>query len=211
MPASLDKDMITTTPKVSIVVPIHNMEDGPFFMWRCINSIVDQTFKDYEIVITRAGRMAENTNAGIRAARGEIVKILYLDDYFAHPEALQQIVDKFTADVKWVATACEHDDGDGYRFSEHQPSLYGLAEENKNSIGSPSVVAFRRDIGMFFDEQMDWLLDLDLYKRIYATYNAPAIITDVNVVIGVGKHQTTHILSDAAKLNEEKYLKQKYV
>lgn len=197
-------------PKVSIVIPIHNMENGPFFMWRCIQSIVSQTFKDYEIVITQQGRMAENTNAGIRASRGEIVKILYLDDYFAHPDALQQIVDKFTPNVKWVAAACEHDDGDGYRFSEHRASIDGLAQ-GQNSIGSPSVIAFRKDIGMFFDEKMDWLLDLDLYKRIYATHNVPAIIDDVNVVIGVGKHQTTHILSDAAKLNEEKYLKQKHV
>ena len=184
------------------------MENGAFFMWRCVNSILSQTFTDYEIIFTKKGKMAENTNAAIRAARGELIKVLYLDDYFAHPEALQRIVDAFTENDDWLVTGCEHDDGDGNRFSPHVPELQGIFSD-QNSIGSPSVLTIRRGLDIWFDENMSWLLDVDFYKRVYATHRDPVILDDINIVIGVGKHQTTHILTDKEKFNEEVYLKNK--
>src|SRR3990167_8201229 len=98
---------MTSLPKVSIVLPIHNMKNGAFFLWRCINSIMEQTFKNYEIVITKEGSMPVNTNAGIKKARGELIKILYLDDWFAHPNALKDIVDNFDYDRHWLITGVD--------------------------------------------------------------------------------------------------------
>ncbi len=51
---------------ISIILPIHDMKNGAYFLWRAVNSIMSQTYKDYEIIITKEGRMAENTNAGIK-------------------------------------------------------------------------------------------------------------------------------------------------
>ena len=67
------------------------MKDGEYFLWRLIQSVMSQTYKDYEIVIVQEGTMPQNTNAGMRKATGELIKILYLDDYFAHDNALKKI------------------------------------------------------------------------------------------------------------------------
>ena len=41
-------------------------------------------------------------------------------------------------------------------------------------------------------------------------HGKPTILEDVNVIIGLGAHQATNILSDELKVNEQTYLTQKY-
>jgi len=89
-------------PRFSIVIPIHDMKGGADYLWRSINTIIGQTFKDYEIIITKDGKMAENTNSGIRKAQGELIKILYLDDCLAHENVLQEISDNFKEEDQWM-------------------------------------------------------------------------------------------------------------
>src|SRR3990167_6227512 len=150
-------------PKISIVIPIHNMANGAFFLWRAINSIMEQTFKDYEIIITKQGKMAENTNAGMARARGELIKILYLDDYFTESSVLQRIVDNFDKDVHWMLLGAN---------TNPEPYWTDNIQTGNNKLGSPSALVFRntKDTGhnegsykWYFDERMSWLLDCDLY------------------------------------------------
>jgi len=163
------------------------------------------TFKDYEIILTKKGGMAENTNEGIKRARGEIVKILYLDDYLTHERALQEIVNNFS--YGWLVTGCNHDLGDGEKFNPHFPKFSPMDADN--FIGSPSVLAFENKDPLLFDEKMTWLLDFDLYKRLYERYGPPTILNSLNVTIGLGGHQMTNILSDEEKLQERSYLNNK--
>ena len=66
-------------PKISIAIPVYNMENKDFFLKRCLDSIKSQTFHDYEIVITeKEGGMAINTNEAIRNCKGKFIKILYI-------------------------------------------------------------------------------------------------------------------------------------
>jgi len=197
-------------PKISIIVPIHDMVGGAYFMWRLIQSLATQSFKDYELIITKEGKMAENTNAGIRKARGEIIKILFMDDYFLHPDALKNIVEAFdTHYIHWLATGCVHQEEDGPLKNPHYPTYSHDIETGNNTIGSPSVIAFRREDTLFFDEKLSFLLDCDLYKRFYQNHGKPFILNDLNVVIGLGSHQTTHTMPNEEKLSEFNYLKEK--
>lgn len=175
---------------------------------------MSQTFKDFEIVITQEGKMAENTNAAMKKARGTLIKILYMDDYLAYPEALQVIVDNFKEVDQWLATGCLHQSSDGDYYedphSPHYPEYTQDIHTGNNRIGSPSVVTFRNEGHLLFDENMSWLLDADLYKRYYEKYGKPKILNDLNVVIGIGSHQSTHILSTKEKTSEHEYLNIKY-
>ncbi len=194
-------------PKLSVCIPIHDMENGDFFLTRLLNSLQEQTFRDFEIVITKRGKMAENTNAAIKQAKGELIKILYMDDYLAHPEALQRIVEAFTGE--WLVTGCVHIGlGDEKPHSPHFPDIEGVMI-NQNSIGSPSVLTIKNDNPLLFNEEMSWLLDVDYYKRMYAIHGEPVLLDDLNVVIGLGTHQTTHVLTNSEKHAEEVYLKNK--
>ena len=189
-------------PKVSIVIPIHDMKNGAFFLWRVVNSIMEQTFKEYEIVITKEGSMPVNTNAGIKRARGELIKILYLDDYFATENALQMIVDNFTDDINWMITGCS---------TNPQPYWTDDIETGNNKLGSPSCLTVRKWKEMpLFDERMSWLLDCDLYKRLYKSSGKPKIMSGMHINIGQHDGQMTHILTDEEKLAEHKLMQEKY-
>jgi len=221
----MDKSMI------SIVVPVHNMESYEKFLKRNLDSIAEQTFTNYEVIIpdnstyfARSGiekiikkydfrvnhflnnehGMAQNTNAGIRAAKGKMIKILYMDDYLAHKDALKNIKDVFTKG--WMVTACDNDQGTGH----HEPHYNNQIHTGNNTIGSPSVLTFENRDPLMFDEKMTWLLDCDYYKRLQQRYGMPAIYKNVNVIIGVGEHQITNKLSQEDKLAEGIYMEEKY-
>lgn len=189
-------------PKISCIIPYYDMENGAFFLKRAIDSVMTQTYKNYEIVLTKDGKMAENTNSAIKRATGDLIKILYMDDYLAHKDALKTIVEGFTG--HWLVTACEHDDGT--RGSPHYPRY----SDSVNTIGSPSVLTIKNGLDMYFDESMSWTLDLDFYKRLHAKYGEPTILNDINVVIGIHDGQHTNILSDVEKQKEEIALIKKY-
>ena len=184
---------------------MHWMKDWSWFLTRCLTSIEDQTFKDYEIIITKSGKMAENTNAGIKKATGEIIKILYMDDYLAHPDSLKNIADNFKGG--WLATGCVHDLGDGVFRHPHMARYEGVLPGPKilNTIGSPSVVAIENKDPLLFDESMTWVLDIDYYQRLFKRYGEPTILDSYDVVLGCGDHQVTNILSKEDKESEEQY------
>lgn len=197
-------------PKVSIIVPIHDMENGAFFLWRNINSIMSQTFKDYEIVITKEGSATENKNVAMHKARGELIKFLDLDDYFAHPDALKLIVDNFRDEDRWLVTGCLHDKGDGVVGWPHFPQYADDIYTGNNLIGGPPVLTLRRQACLFFDPDLVWLFDVDLYKRYYDAYGEPKILNDLNVVMGLHPGQMTNTIPPARKLEEIKLLMKRY-
>lgn len=192
---------MNTFPRVSIVVPIHKtMKNGPLFLWRAVQSIMDQTYKNYEIVICQEGSMPVNTNAGIMRSHGELIKILYMDDYFAHPDALKDMVIAFEGN--WLICG-----------ADNNPNPYWTndIETGNNKLGSPSALMIR-NVGnpLLFDEKLSWLLDCDYYKIMKERYGTPVILNGVHVNIGIHDGQMTHILTDAQKAHEFIYLKEKY-
>lgn len=204
-----------SSPKISICVPIHkSMKHGDFFLWRLTQSLMSQTFKDYELIITQDGSMPVNTNSGIRKANGELIKILYLDDYLAHKNALQEIVDNFKEEDQWLATGCLHQTSEPDTFEEphspHYPSYSKDMHRGNNTIGSPSVITIRNEGKLYFDERLSFLLDCDLYRRYFDIYGPPKLLNDLNIVIGLHPGQTSNTMSNAAKQKEFDYLENKY-
>lgn len=102
------------TPRISVIVPIYNVEK---FLPACVNSLLAQTFSDFELilvddgspdgcpalcdrfalqdarihVIHRAnGGLSAARNSGIEVARGETIAFVDSDD-LVHPEYLEQL------------------------------------------------------------------------------------------------------------------------
>jgi glycosyltransferase involved in cell wall biosynthesis len=209
--------------KISIALPIHKMSRANYFLVRCLDSIIQQSFEDFEVVITdnsdddelykiirtygmkisyyrnpRKG-MAQNTNEAIKRSKGELIKIIYMDDYFAHEDALKEIVESFKG--HWLISPTDDNRHPRYTTNIHV---------GNNKLGSPSALTILNKDPMLFDEEMTWLLDCDYYRRMFDKYGAPVILKKVNVNLGVGRHQMTHILTDEEKLLEHRYMKNKY-
>lgn len=206
---------------------------GHIFLEKNMNILIDQNFKNFEVVVsdnsdndeiknlclkytkkldinyfknTRKG-MAQNTNEAIQNAKGEIIKLLYMDDYLAHKDSIKNIVENFKGN--WMVTGYEHDDGIK-KYNKRYPYYNKKIIFGKNTIGSPSVLTIKNENIFLFDENMTWLLDCDYYKRLHDKYGEPQILKNINVVIGTGNHQMTHILSFFKKIKEHLYLIKKY-
>lgn len=191
-------------PKISICIPVYDMPNSDFFLKRCLDSIEKQTFTDFEVVITQDGKMAENTNSAIKKAKGELIKILFMDDFLAHENSLQKIVDCFAG--RWLVTGCDND----LNSEPHLPSWNDQMISGVNTIGSPSVLTIKNEDPLLFDENMTWLLDCDYYQRMYKKFGVPLFLNDINVTIGVGDHQATNLMGDQVKINEHIMMQQKY-
>lgn len=223
------------THKLSVAIPAYEMRGlGPKFMKRSLDMLEKQTFDDFEVVVSDNSENEEirnlleyytldiryvknpikgispNTNSAIRNSKGELIKILYEDDYLASEESLQKIVDNFSTQDKWMATGCLHYQ-DGSLINPHYPAYNRDIYVGNNTIGSPSVVTIRNGIGIELDDTLTWLLDCDYYARMYKKYGEPKMIYDLNVVIGLGKHQVTNALSDAIKRQEVEYMMKKII
>lgn len=219
------------TPALTVAIPTSDMDSKQYFFKRSLEALWKQNFQDFEIVVTdnsedniiwdicnyyctginyyrnpRKG-MAQNTNEAIKRSKGKLIKILYLDDFLNHEDALGDIVDAFKG--HWLVTDCVHYDGNKY-FNHHRPSYNDDIHLGNNTIGSPSVLTIKNDDPMLFDEEMTWLLDADYYKRMHAKYGEPVYLNDRNVVIGVGDHQATNTMGEERKLKEADYMTKKY-
>ena len=218
--------------RLSIVIPTSDMNDKKYLFRRCLDSLWNQSFQDFEIIITdnseddviyevcewyRTGikymrnkikGMAQNTNNGIKLAEGELIKILYMDDYMAHDEALEKINKKFEG--QWLVSGCTHTTYGRNFFNPHIPFYTPDIHTGNNTIGSPSVMTIKNENPLLFDEKMTWLLDCDYYKRMFDLYGEPTILKDLNVVIGIHDAQATNTMGEERKILEREYITQKY-
>ena len=81
--------------RVSVLIPIHDQPQGAFFLARLFNSLSEQTFVNYEIVVVKEGKVGYNLNEGLKKCNSELIKILCQDDWFAHPHSLKNIIENF--------------------------------------------------------------------------------------------------------------------
>lgn len=195
---------------ISICVPIHDIPETPFFLNRLKESLYKQTYQDWELVITKNGKMAENTNSAIKQADGEIIKLLFMDDMLYGEDSLQKIVDAFDSGIDWLATGCVHTEDGVSFYNPHSPIWNEYMKMGINTIGSPSVIAFKNEEPLLFDEKLSWVVDADFYVRMYERYGRPYLIDEPLVAIGVGIHQTTHRLTTKEKEDENAYLLKKH-
>lgn len=185
---------------ISIVIPTHDIPEREFFLNRALDSIRTQTYQDYEIVITKTGKgMAANINAGIKQAKGDIIKFLFMDDYLQDKDVLKDIVKNFKGG--WLMVGSSNN-----KMPYYTDDVY----LGNNKLGSPSALAIENKDPLLFDENMTWLLDCDYYKRLYERYGEPKILTGNYIEIGIGLHQETYKIPQVIKNEEYEYMKKKY-
>lgn len=222
--------------EISICIPTYEMHGlATEMLTRNFKMLKKQTFKNFEVIISdnsednvirnlctdpqykslninyfpnpRKG-LSPNVNEAMKNASGKLIKILHMDDYLADENSLQDIIDNFKSN--WLVTGCGHDYGDGKIIKPHFPKYNKKIFLGKNTIGSPSVLTITNEGQLMFDEKLTWMNDCDYYQRLYDKYGKPDILNKINVVIGIGEHQTTSRIKDEMRKSEEKYLKEKY-
>lgn len=194
-------------PRISIIIPTANVE-GKKYLQRCLDSIEIQNYKNYQVIVTEEGKVGYNINQGIKRARGDIIKILCHDDYLNGSLSLEEIA--YSWKGGWLVSGCVHDQGDGQLVSDHFPGWNPHIHRGFNTIGGLSILAFENNNPLLFNEELEWTVDIDFYKRAFERYGLPTFLMTPNVTIGYGSHQSTNFIPQEQKNKEINLMVQTY-
>jgi glycosyltransferase involved in cell wall biosynthesis len=212
---------------------------GLEFLKQGIESIRIQTFNNYEIIVSDNSKVddienycneikkdlnlfyirnlnkigiSSNLNFAIGHARGEIIKILFQDDFLYDNFALQNLYEAWRkANSKWLVSVSQHTkDGESY-FLKIKPKYNPKIFLGTNTISSPSVLMVSRQDAPLFDENLTWLMDCDYYKNCFSKFGYPGLCEQITIVNRVGLHQASYSkVTRRMKLRELRYVMNKY-
>ena len=200
-------------PKISVCVPVYAMKGGRSekFLVQFFSNLVEQTFKDFDVVVSDqspdlhllsivdtfryildikyiqntsgVNSAANNVNNAIKHATGDVVKLLYMDDFFVDQNALAKIAHAFdTNPGKWLIGGYLNCNESRTQFYNAKLPWYGNTYVNgDNSTGNPSNYAVRRECALEMDENLSWVVDGEYFYRSYYHYGPPIMIKDVIV------------------------------
>jgi glycosyltransferase involved in cell wall biosynthesis len=222
---------------ISICIPTYEMNDkGVEYLEYSFNILYHQTYKNFEIIISdhsidnnikdlcdqwsqvlnikyfrneiKRGNSSANINNAIKQAKGDIIKILFQDDFLHDEYSLEKQFECFKND--WLVTACCHYDGEVV-YRPFYPRYHDQIQYGQNTISSPSVLMFKNEDVIEFDESLIWLMDVDYYKRLYDKFGFPSICNYISIVNREHKNQITNTLAtEEIKRQELDYIIQKY-
>ncbi len=215
---------------------------GVEFLNELFESLKKQTFRDFDVVISdhskdtkikelcltwqklnnftlhyipnaeNRGSFSANTNNAMRHAKGILIKILFMDDFFYSKKSLEQIAKNFDIEKDhWLVTGCVHTKDLVHFYDSMYPTYNHAIHHGTNTIGCPSVLTILNDGHLLLDNTLLWLNDCDYYKRYYTAFGPPRIVNELNVVNRIGAHQVSNTLAnDILKEKEYEYILQKY-
>ena len=195
-------------PAISVCIPAYDMGgQGGHYLGLSFEKLVEQSFRNFEVVVSdqsdtsgvadtcaafanclaitrvdyRQGKRqgSANSNNAMRHARGRILKILFQDDFLCDPSALQQVFDAFqNPDCKWLLMGSGVT-RDGETIERQMvPHWHDQIRYGRNTISSPSVLALEAGHDVWFDEDLIWLMDADMYHSCHQAFGAPVILPD---------------------------------
>lgn len=198
--------------KISICIPTWEQHGkGPRFIIELFNSIKNQTFSDFNVIVSdhslnddiekiclsyqnffeikyfrnpiKYGNGPANTNFSIKFADGEIIKIMFQDDFFYENNSLMKIHEQFEKKpISWLVCGCNHTHDDGKTFTNQLiPYWNEKIPFGVNTISSPSVLSFRNNSKLYFDENLVLLMDCEIYYQFYMKFGEPEILKDILV------------------------------
>ena len=148
-------------PKISVIVPVYNVER---YLYRCVNSILAQTFVDFELILIndgssdkcpsicdeysaqdsrvkvihqKNGGAAAARNAGIRVMQGEYVCFIDGDD-FVHPDFLSMMYQQMK-DSDAIFSTCS-----GFDFNDYD-EVDGLSYDSDVTAKISTYLQFFQD------------------------------------------------------------------
>jgi glycosyltransferase involved in cell wall biosynthesis len=228
-------------PLVSICIPAYEMKGkGAEFLNFSFHKMSIQTYKNFEVIVSdhsvsndvenickswqdrlnithiynenNRGMFPSNMNNAIRNAKGNIIKTLCQDDFLFNEKSLETMVFNFiNSNIYWLVTACCHT-VDGYNFyREFYPVYNEQIQYGNNTISSPSVLMFKNENVIPFDENLNWLVDCDYYRMLFDKYGLPGICNTITVVNREDNStRVSSTITEELKLREFRYVVNKY-
>lgn len=196
--------------KFSICIPTYEMGGyGYIFLNELLTELKYQTIQDFEVIITdqspdnkvmevcdyhsdklyikyiknyyNKGKAASNINEAMKYASGEIIKILYQDDFFVVVDALEKIKKEFENGAKWVINGFTHSHDKKTFFNTRVPFYHDNVLLGENTIGNPSNFSILSSERLYMDEEILYVVDCEFYYRTKQKLGLPNVISDILV------------------------------
>jgi hypothetical protein len=151
------------------------------------------------------GKIALNLNNAIRHSNGVFIKMLFQDDFLYDTDSLQIIFDSIAEnqDKDWFITSCVHTDDCITMYDRMTPYYHNRIYAGVNTISCPSVLTVRNEEGVpIFDESLNWLVDVEYYKRLHDAYGDPVVIDIICAVNRNAEVRATNIITEKQKQEE---------
>jgi glycosyltransferase involved in cell wall biosynthesis len=206
----LDSILIQSFKSVEIIISDHSKDDviKHFVLGVLWNDYFPNiTYKRYD---KNHGNGVANLNNALKLANGEIIKIMFQDDFMFDRRCLEKF-DKVFQDenMKWAVCGCNHT-RDGVNFERFMvPSWNDKILEGVNTISSPSVLAFRNENVELFDENLTMLMDVEYYYRMDKKHGLPVVIGDCLVTNRCHENQISSRYSGNLE-DEIRYCREKH-
>ena len=216
--------------RLSIAIPTFEYGGrGKEFLDFLFRTIELQTFKDFEVVVSDhskddilvdvidnfkykfdiryiknkndLGNGPANTNNALRNCSGDIIKVIFQDDFFFDAEALQKIYDSFDDEHDWLVCGSNHTKDNGLSFYRKvYPRWNKRIIKGVNSISSPSVMAAKKKVfdQIKFDESLVMMMDCEIYYHIKKKFGEPIYLHDVLVSNRVHQDQISFRYSSSS-------------
>ncbi|PHO04202.1 glycosyl transferase [Rhodobacteraceae bacterium 4F10] len=228
------------SPYLSVCIPTYEMGgNGARFLEESLQKLDKQEFRDFEVVVSdqssdtaiqnvcqnwnnrlavrhvwnRHGKRqaSANVNFAMDAASGEILKILFADDYLSDSKALSAISKAFRSSGKsWLLNGsgvCR----DGVTVEDTMvPRLTEKMVFGKNTVSSPSVLAMRKSCTERFDENLIWLMDVEMYQRLRLNVGEPIILREPLIVNRLHDAQVSAAIGKPLRRKEIQYVREKF-
>jgi hypothetical protein len=212
MPGNASRD-------TSVVIPVHDpMGEYAGFLTSLLESVCMQSVAPIEVVLSAnhkipyleklnqnfcdrlelvflensATTAPDNINFGVSRSKGEIIKLVFQDDFFINEQVLLSS-QNLNEQSPWRVFASTKANHDGNLLDLHLfPSIRADLRDGINLIGPPSAVAFKKSHFIKMDNRMPYLFDIDWYLLMLHKHGLPTIETTPS--IGVRHHagQATH-------------------
>lgn len=158
------------------------------------------------------GMISPNLNVAMKRSKGKWIKILFQDDFLYDNESLQTQHDILEAneEIKWLITTFYHSN-DGVTFHNlYNPKMSDNIWNGTNTLGNPSnLTVINKDL-IYYDEELNWLVDCEYYYRLFLKYGKPTIIGPITVVNRTHGGGLTDTTPQSVKDKELKMLIDKY-
>lgn len=182
---------------------------GHLFLHELLIELKQQTFQDFEIVISdqsnddsilrvceqhssaldisyfknfyNRGKAASNINKAMQYASGKVIKILYQDDFFVVPNALEKIHNEFEKGCSWLVNGFTHTTDKQSFYNTKVPYYNDMIIIGENSLGNPSNISVINEDILYMDESILYVVDCEYYFRLKQKLGLPKIIEDILV------------------------------
>ena len=194
-----------TYKNFEIVISDHSTDDNIEELCKQWNQVLNINYFKNEY---KRGISSANINHAIKNAKGDIIKVLFQDDFLYDEHSLEKQLECFKGN--WMVTACCHYNGVEV-YKPFYPKYHDQIQYGQNTISSPSVIMFKNKDIIEFDEELFWLMDVDYYKRMYNKFGLPDICNYITVVNREHENQVSNTLAtEEIRKKELDYVIQKY-